>query len=245
MSGPVRQCGAVTELVGHAPEMFALYAATALCFAATVALSATPAPPLAGRIEGAVRLTGTGGTPLVSGAYPARRVNRPAPASSEVLNVIVFVKDPEDGASVTPTRVRMVQQDEAFLPRVIAITRGSVVEFPDSDPFFHNVFSLSRSATFDPGRFPRGEARARTFTHAGLVKVFCHIHSHTSGSITVFDHPHFTMRSADGVFALDDVPAGTVRLSAWHERIGENVRQIAVDPGRTTRIEIALPVDSQ
>ena len=237
---------AVTELLGRVPERRSALAMLALCLgAATATLSAGPPRPLAGRIEGTVRLTGTGGPPLVSGAYPARRVSRPAAAASEVSNVIVFVKDPEDEAPITPMRLRMVQQDEAFSPRVLAITRGSVVEFPNADPFFHNVFSLSRTATFDLGRFPRGEARARTFTHAGLVKVFCHIHSHMSGAIMVFDHPHFTMPSSDGAFALDDVPAGTVRLSAWHERIGESVLPIAVEPGRTTRLEIELPVDIQ
>ena len=137
----------------------------------------------------------------------------------------------------------MVQQDEAFVPRVLAIPRGSTVDFPNADPFFHNVFSLSRSATFDLGRFPRGERRSRTFTQAGLVKVYCHLHSHMTASIMVFDHPHFTMPAANGTFVLDDVPAGEHRLSAWHERIGESAKPIVVEPGRTIRVEFSLPVE--
>ena len=234
---------AVTELLGRVPERRSALAVLALCLgAATATLSAGPPRPLAGRIEGTVRLTGTGGPPLVSGAYPSRRVSRPAAAGSEVSNVIVFVKDPEDEAPVTPMRLRMVQQDEAFSPRVLAITRGSVVEFPNADPFFHNVFSLSRTATFDLGRFPRGEARARTFTHAGLVKVFCHIHSHMSAVVRVFDHPWFTIPDEGGEFSLGAVPAGEHTLVAWHERIGERRERITIRPGQVTTISFTLPV---
>jgi hypothetical protein len=119
------------------------------------------------------------------------------------------------------------------------------VEFPNFDPYFHNVFSLSRGASFDLGRFPRGESRARTFTHTGLIKVYCHLHSHMSASIMVFDHQHFVVPDADGAFALDNIPPGEHRLSAWHERIGESAKPITVEAGRTARIEFALPMEGR
>jgi hypothetical protein len=139
-------------------------------------------------------------------------------------------------------RATISQRDEAFVPRVIAITTGSTVEFPNFDPYFHNVFSLSRSANFDLGRFPRGDSRVRKFTSPGLVKVYCHIHSHMSASIMVFDHNHFTIPNGEGWFTLDGVIPGSYRLSAWHERIGESVQQIKVDPGGRARVEFSLPV---
>jgi len=160
-------------------------------------------------------------------------------------SVVVFVKDAPVAAALAPTRARMMQQDEAFVPKVLAITRGSTVEFPNGDPFFHNVFSLSRDATFDLGRFRRGDTRSRVFGKAGLVKVFCHLHSHMSATIMVFDHPYFRIPAADGAFGITDLPPGTYQLSAWHERIGESVREIRVEPGQTVRVEFALPVDSQ
>jgi hypothetical protein len=137
----------------------------------------------------------------------------------------------------------IAQQDEMFVPRVVAITRGSTVDFPNSDPFFHNVFSLSRGASFDLGRYPRGESRLRRFPIAGLVKVFCHIHSHMTASIMVFDHPFFRIPLTDGTFSMDDVPAGSYQISAWHERIGESVSTVRVEPGRTARAEFALPME--
>jgi plastocyanin len=200
---------------------------------------------LPGRIEGVVRLVASGEGPIVSGAYPSRRVNRPVQHSPEIGNVIVFIKDAPRWSSLSPMHARMVQSDETFAPRVVAITRGSTVEFPNSDPYFHNVFSLSRTATFDLGRYPRGQSRARVFFQAGLIKVYCHLHSHMSASIMVFDHPYFTEPSDDGSFALTEVPPGEYRLSAWHERIGESPKTVRVEPGSTVHVEFALPVETQ
>jgi plastocyanin len=217
----------------------------------TTATVATPsggnALPALGRIEGVVRLVAPLGSsaPIASGAYPTRRVSRPAARASEISNVVVFVKDGPRAGALAPVRAQMVQQDESFLPRLLAIPRGSTVEFPNSDPYFHNVFSLSRGATFDLGRFPRGTSRSRAFTQPGLVKVYCHLHSHMSASIMVFDHPHFVVPQGDGSFVLADVPAGPYRLSAWHERIGESSKNIVVEAGRTITIEFALPVETQ
>jgi plastocyanin len=196
-----------------------------------------------GRVEGQVRLVVPPSSARPSGVYPSRRVSRPAPKASEIANVIVFLKDAPAQHDLTTAHVSIVQKDEAFVPRVAAITRGSTIDFPNSDPFFHNVFSLSRGASFDLGRYPRGESRSRRFPQAGLVKVFCHIHSHMTASIMVFDHPYFRIPSSDGTFLMDDVPAGTYQVSAWHERIGESLTSVRVEPGRTAHVEFDLPME--
>ena len=214
------------------------------CAAAAAHPSAAPATT--GRIEGTVRLTAALRGPVASGVYPSRRVSAPAAHSgSEMANVIVFVRNAPARQHLRALRATISQKDEAFTPRVLAVPAGSTVEFPNFDPYFHNVFSLSRAASFDLGRYPRGGSRSRTFTTPGLVKVFCHIHSHMSASIMVFDHEHFRVPGPDGSFVLDDVPAGTWQLSAWHERIGESLRQVRVEPGGHARVEFSLPVDDR
>ena len=215
---------------------------------ALVAAAVSPAGPAAfvsatGRIVGTVTLVRPGGAPLQSGAYPSRRVTRRAPPPSELANVVVSIKDVPAAAVVPTTRKAISQRDESFVPRVAAITRGSVVDFPNLDSYFHNVFSLSRGASFDLGRYPKGESRSRTFTQPGLVKVYCHLHSEMSATIVVFDHPFYTVPSTDGSFVLDDVPVGRYRLAAWHERIGESVGTVDVTAGGTARATFALPID--
>jgi plastocyanin len=220
---------------------------TLCALAACAVWSAHPAAvvPGTGRIEGVVTLVTPGGAPLRSGAYPSRRVTRPAPPPSELANVVVSIKDAPVAPDLPQTRTAISQRDESFVPRVAAVTRGSTVEFPNLDAYFHNVFSLSRGASFDLGRYPKGESRARTFPRPGLVKVFCHLHSEMSATIVVFDHPFYAVPAVDGSFFITDVPAGRYRLAAWHERIGENISPIDVKAGATAKVTFVLPIDVQ
>ena len=211
-------------------------------------MTARPAasPPTGGRIEGLVRLTSRVARPVQSGVYPSRRVGASTVANQpETSNVVVFIKNPPPRENLPAQRATITQKDESFEPRVVAITTGSTVDFPNFDPYFHNVFSLSRAGSFDLGRYPRGNSRTRKFTTKGLIKVYCQIHSHMSASIMVFDHDFFRIPDTDGSFVLDDVPAGTYHVSAWHERIGESVREVRIDPGGRVQVEFSLPVDEQ
>jgi plastocyanin len=212
------------------------------CAGVALLPAAGHAVPAYGRITGIVHLVAPGGTPLRSGAYPSRQVNHKTPDAAEIANVVLFVKDAPFETDLPATRSTIAQRDEAFVPRVTAITRGSAIEFPNFDPYFHNVFSLSRGASFDLGRFRRGDKRERSFTRAGVIKVYCHIHSEMSATILVFDHRLYTKPGANGTFSLDAVPAGTYRLSAWHERIGETTKTVQVAGGDSASVEFSLPV---
>src|SRR5262245_5429161 len=104
----------------------------------------------AGAILGHIKLTRrVRGVPLPANAYQPRTVNRrETDAVPEIQNVVVYLKDPPFREHLAPMRKEIRQVNETFSPRVVAVTRGSTVAFPNSDPFFHNVFSLSGNATF-------------------------------------------------------------------------------------------------
>jgi plastocyanin len=219
---------------------------TGLLFGA-VALLPIARPPLQAlapsRLTGTVALTTAIKAPLPSAAYASRRADVPAvDAMPEMANVVIYVKGASYGGPLPQAHGRIVQQDESFMPRLVAVTRGSTVDFPNADPYFHDVFSLSRVASFDLGSYPRGSSRSWRFTKAGLVKVFCHLHSHMHASIMVFDHPYFTIPSADGTFAIDGLPEGDYDVVAWHERIGESARKVHFEAGRTSEVRFSLPV---
>jgi len=126
--------------------------------------------------------------------------------------------------------------------RVLAITRGSTVAFPNFDPYFHNVFSLSGTATFDLGRYPDGQSRARQFTRTGAVKRYCHIDSQMSATVLVLAPPYFVSPDPDGRFTIPAVPPGDCSLVGWHARVGEYATHITVSSGQTTAAELSLPV---
>ena len=199
-----------------------------------------------GRLQGRVAITVPVSKAPPSAAYAARRVDKgPADTRSELTNVVVFLQDAPKPQNLPATRARIVQEHETFVPRAVAITRGSTVDFPNADPFFHDVFSLSRAGTFDLGSYPRGQTKSQQFRRAGLIKVYCHIHSHMSASIMVFDHPFFAIPRGDGTFAIDDVPAGTYTVNAWHERIGESAQSVRIESGRPSEVQFALPIESR
>jgi len=210
------------------------------------------APPVGGqqsttgRIVGAVRLTAAKSAPLATSVY-GRRGIAPKQAASppEIKNVLVYVQGVTPVSPPSPMRARITQRNEQFLPQVLAVTVGSTVDFPNDDPFFHNVFSLSKAKTFDLGRYPSGMSRSEVFSKPGVVKVFCHLHSHMTALIMVFDHPWFAIPSEDGTFTLPPAPARELTVVAWHERIGERREKLNVAAGGTARLSFTLPVLEQ
>jgi plastocyanin len=194
-----------------------------------------------GRVAGTVRLTMASSAPSGATVYGGRSVAPRPKAQPEIRNVVVFFADAPKAATRT-TRATIAQREEQFFPHVVAVTVGSSVDFPNDDTIFHNVFSLSRPATFDLGRYPSGASRARTFQKPGIVKVYCQIHSHMSAVVRVFDHGWFTIPADSGAFAIDGVPPGSYTLVAWHERIGERRDRVTIRAGGTTEITFTLPV---
>jgi plastocyanin len=213
----------------------------------SIALSARPGGSAldVGSISGRVKLTSrVRGVPLPSNAYQSRSVHRhDAGSTPEIKNVVVFLKNAAYRGALPAGHGVIEQQDEAFTPRVLAVTRGSTVDFPNSDPYFHNVFSLSSAAEFNLGRYPQGKSKSRTFTRAGLVKVYCQIHSHMSATIMVLDHPYFTTPDLDGSFTLPQVPEGRYTIVGWHERVGEQTSTIQIEAGGTASVELSLPLN--
>lgn len=203
--------------------------------------------PNTGSVSGRVTLTKRiRGTALPSTAYPSRAVGRSElPATPEIRNVVVYLKDPAVRGALTTKRSEMKQANETFQPHVLAITRGSTVDFPNDDPYFHNVFSLSGAATFNLGRYPRSQTRSQTFAKPGIVKVFCQIHSQMSATILVFDHPYFTMPALDGSFDLPNLPPGSYTVVGWHERVGERIATVVVEAGKAASVDLSLPVEEK
>jgi plastocyanin len=175
-------------------------------------------------------------------AYPTRSIPAPKLASeSERRNVVVYVRNAQP-QNVPTTRAVIHQHDETFVPRVVAVTLGSEVDFPNDDPIYHNVFSLSRAKNFNLGRYPRGETRRVRFDKPGVVKVFCEIHSHMSATVMVFDHPWFAVPDEAGRFQLPPVPAGDHQITAWHERLGDTTVNVRLEAGRALETDFTLPV---
>jgi plastocyanin len=166
----------------------------------------------------------------------------PRDAEASALEGVVVYLEGVPRGSATTTPARMEQRDERFVPRVLPILAGTTVSFPNADPIFHNVFSLSGAKAFDLGRFPRGEAKSVRFDKPGVVQVFCHIHSDMRAVVLVLDTPAFAVPGADGRYALAGLPPGEYTLVAWHERAQPIRRKVHVTAGGTVVEDVDIPI---
>jgi plastocyanin len=135
---------------------------------------------------------------------------------------------------------RLDQRGERFIPHVLAITVGTVVDFPNNDAEFHDVFSLSKTKTFNLGSYPKGQSRSLLFDRPGIVPVSCDIHRHMSAYILVFSHPFFSVTDEDGRYQIENVPPGTYTLTAWSEVGTAAPRPVAVPAGSAVDVDVQI-----
>jgi len=156
-------------------------------------------------------------------------------------SVVYLETAPRGAFEQTETgRAVLDQRNETFVPHVLAITTGTTVEFPNSDRIYHNVFSLSKTASFDLGRYPMGHSKSVRFDKPGIVRVFCEIHSHMSAFILVFSHPFFAMTDGDGRYRIDNVPPGNYSVIAWNEGASSDPAPVAVPSGANAELDVTL-----
>lgn len=111
----------------------------------------------------------------------------------------------------------LVQKNKQFTRRVLVITQSEVVEFPNHDPIYHNVWSRSRAKTFDLGLFRHPETRPVQFLKLGIVTVFCNIHANMIASILVLPNNKYAISDATGNFRVEGIPPGKHTVYAWVE----------------------------
>jgi len=114
---------------------------------------------------------------------------------------------------------------------------GTRVEFPNRDNLFHNVFSYSQPKEFDLGRYPRDDSRSVTFDRAGVVRVYCDIHSSMSATILVLRHPYFASPDDAGSYAIGHIPPGTYRVALWYDRDVVERKTIEVREGEDVELD--------
>jgi plastocyanin len=156
---------------------------------------------------------------------------------------VVYLETAPGGAfeDREPQRARMDQRNETFFPHVLAITVGTVVDFPNNDSTYHNVFSLSKARRFDLGRYAQGRSKSVRFDRPGIVRVFCDIHSHMSAFVIVFNHRYFATTDAEGRYRIDGIPAGTYNVVAWHDGANRDSRTVTIPDGGSVELDFTVP----
>ena len=190
--------------IGASAAAMCLFLAAMLCWA--------QAPPVTGQVE-IVQHAGNQLVPVGAGNAPG--------AAPDASDVVVWLSPldraaPPAGAPAHPPQI--VQRNKAFEPHVLVVQAGSVVQFPNKDPFFHNVFSLFNGKRFDLGLYEAGSSKGVRFDRPGVSFLFCNIHEEMSAVIVAVDTPYFGLSDRSGRVSISGVPDGRYQLHVWYER---------------------------
>lgn len=172
---------------------------------------------------------------------PGNRKNG-ASGAGELSRVVVYL----EGAGLNPgepVHATLAQKNRQFNPEVVVVPVGSTVSFPNDDPIFHNVFSLSKAKQFDLGYYPKGQTRLVKFDRPGEIQVYCHIHADMSAAILVLPTALWARPTPEGDFSLKNVPPGNYEIVAWHRSAGFFRQRVAVRAGETLKVDFMIPVE--
>jgi plastocyanin len=167
------------------------------------------------------------------------------------ISVVFWLTPPADQALPRPNsqnespHPKLIQKNKVFDPHVLAVQVGSEVDFPNRDPFFHNVFSLFNGKRFDLGLYEAGSTRGVHFDRAGICYIFCNIHPQMSAVVVVVDTPYFAVSDARGEITIPHVPSGRYQLNFWEEHCAPKTlkglsRQVTVGEDATSLGRIHL-----
>ena len=178
------------------------------------------------------------GSTSLAGTIEGRiRGGQPATALS---NFVISVEDIE-GPFPAPQQPAVMEQKELrFVPHVLVVQVGTTVEFPNSDPLSHNVFSISEAKRFNLGLYTRGTLRSLKFDKPGVVELLCNVHLEMSGFVVVVRNPYFARTGSDGIYRITGVPAGRHRLRCWHERLPAQERTVELSETGSVSVDFFI-----
>ena len=160
-------------------------------------------------------------------------------SSGDVVVWLTPIRETENiSAPRTPQRYTLEQKDKQFIPHVLVVPTGSSVDFPNLDPFYHNVFSLFNGKRFDLGLYEAHTNRAVRFDRDGVSYIFCNIHPEMGAVVISLSTPYFGVSTPDGNLAIHGVPPGSYRLNIWAEnvpadRLNALSRVVEISPSNT------------
>lgn len=156
---------------------------------------------------------------------------KPGETTTDFANTVIYLVPKGGAARTTEVKAQMAINGRKFAPSVRVVTPGSSVEYPNQDPFSHNVFSTASGAAFDLGVYGSGTSKSAQFKKAGAFPVYCNIHEKMTAYVVVVNTPYFTQAAADGRWSIARVPAGRYDVHVWHERATEFVKEVDVGTG--------------
>jgi plastocyanin len=168
------------------------------------------------------------------------------PIAHEQSRVVIYLEGPAlpAGEQIEQTSQKIEQVDRRFAPEMVVVPVGATVSFPNMDPIFHNIYSLSKTKSFDLGSYDRGETRRVKFPRPGIVEIYCHLHPNMQATVVVTPNRWYARPDRDGQYRIPDVPPGAYTVVAWHKTAGFFRKTIVVTAGGNATADFFIPLEA-
>ena len=232
-----------------------MFTAPQLCLCTLIAFISLAASAEAQNITGTIqikaKLTKRRVTPSVSIYQRGQTVDlgkdpTQDPLEFEQSRVVVYLEGPGPAGvgSADPVKFKIAQLNRRFAPDLLVVPVGSTVSFPNMDPIFHNLFSLSKPKSFDLGAYDQGESRDVFFPKPGIVEIYCHLHPNMAATIVVTPNRWYAKPDRTGQYQIPDVPPGKYTVVAWHKSAGFFRKAIVVEAGHDSTADFFIPINA-
>ncbi len=157
-------------------------------------------------------------------------------------DVVVYIEKVGDNKYDAPAEHGIVDQmDLVFIPHVIAVQKGTIIDFPNNDQVRHNVFTPPDCCNqFNLGTYDIGDSKDVTFDKSCEVPLMCNVHAEMSAYVVVVDNPYFGVTAKNGSFTINNVPPGTYKLKTWHEKLKTVEQDVTVEGGKVVGVSFTL-----
>jgi len=158
-------------------------------------------------------------------------------------DAVVYIEQ-APGASQPPAKpVEMDQRKMQFIPHVLPVVTGTTVNFLNSDPTAHNVFSPDHEK-YNLGTWPQGQTKAHVFDKCTkfpcVYTQLCRVHPAMEGFVVVLQNPHFAVTDREGHYAIADLPAGKYMVGVWHPKLKAASKPVTVEAGKPATVDFIL-----
>jgi len=235
---------------------FILTALVALCFCASQASAYTVvAVSNGGSIKGTIKassqqdetLTVTKDNSFCGDSLPAEKFI--IGSDGALKNAVVKLEGIAEGKDFESKGDFTVSNTKChFVPHVMVARKGALMKVGNDDPLLHNShFYLVRVGKKKKNvinlALPKQGmeiGKKKILRKPGLLSLQCDAHDFMQGWVWVLEHPYAVVTDSDGSFELSDVPAGSYKLTVWHEALGEKTVDVTVTAGETTATDLSF-----
>lgn len=165
-------------------------------------------------------------------------------SGDRLAGALVWLADVRSGRPLPLSRrFELVQNRCTFGPLAQVVVAGGALNVRSDDAVQSRTVVVD-TRTLDtlavlpfnsPGALVPLDAQLR---QPAMLEIRSTTHPWMEAWVAVLDHPYFATTERDGSFTIEQIPAGSYQVKAWHPRFGLTTGSVVVQAGGTVELEL-------